>query len=593
MSDLAILWNLAGVGLIALFCQWFSWRLRLPSILLLLLAGIIAGPVTGWLKPDELFGHLLAPFISLAVAVVLFEGSLTLRFPELGGLGKVVRNLITWGLLVEWLVIAVAVRWLVGFDWDLAVLFGAFTVVTGPTVILPLLRSVRPNRRVAEVLRWEGITIDPIGALLAVVVYQFVRSGYSLTLTTTLKTFFATLFWGAVMGAAAGYLFGLVLRRRFLPAYLQEIAALFLVFAVYTLANTVERESGLLAVTVMGLWLANMPRVPTREILSFKESLSVLLISILFIILAARVDFTVFEKLAPWQWVAVFATVQFLSRPLKIFLSTLGSHLSFRERLLVAFIGPRGIVAAAVTALFALRLEQHGYAGADLMVPLSFSVIIGTVLFSALARPLARWLGLVEGGVLIAGANRVARSIAKKLRELGVHVLLSDTSWREVEEARRQGLPTYYGSLLSERAEHDIDPVRFEGMLFLSPYAEQNVLAVLKYHDDLGSENLYLLASENARHIDPKMAFIGRLLFGEGITYELLDDWLRRGAEIKAIPLSKGLGWKASLRQYGDRVLVLCARKPNGEVVWATAERKLRPRKRWTVVVLLKPSGAE
>ncbi|MCP4277498.1 MAG: hypothetical protein GY886_02700 [Gammaproteobacteria bacterium] len=165
---------LVSIGLLSLVSQWLAWRIRVPAILFLLASGIVMGPVTGWLVPDALFGELLFPFISLAVAVILFEGSLTLRREEIKGHGNVVRNLVTVGVLVTWLVIATVTHWVIGADWRLAFLFGAIMMVTGPTVIMPMLQAVRPNQNIGNILRWEGILIDPVGAILAVLAFQVV-----------------------------------------------------------------------------------------------------------------------------------------------------------------------------------------------------------------------------------------------------------------------------------------------------------------------------------------------------------------------------------------------------------------------------------
>lgn len=360
MSETQILLSLGGIGLLALASQWLAWRIRLPAILFLLFGGILAGPLLGLLDPQELFGPLLFPFISLAVALILFEGSLTLHLSEWREIGKVVHRLVTLGALLTWAVISVTSHYLLGFSWDLALLFGTLTLVTGPTVIAPMLRVVSPTSAVANILRWEGIVIDPIGALLAVVTFAFIVSyAEGNAWSESLSTFAAVIACGSLLGAAAGWAFGIVLRRRWLPEYLHTFTALTVVIGVFIAANLIEHESGLLAVTVMGMWLANMRGVDIRPILHFKENLSVLLISGLFIILAARLDLHALLALGPVTLI-LLAVIQFVARPLNILACTLGSALNWRERALLAWIAPRGIVAAAVSAIFALRLEQQG-----------------------------------------------------------------------------------------------------------------------------------------------------------------------------------------------------------------------------------------
>nr|HPR06946.1 sodium:proton antiporter [Denitromonas sp.] len=408
MTDTTIA-TIAAIGVVGGACQWLAWRMRLPAILFLLIAGIVAGPIGGWLDPDALLGDLLFPFVSLAVSVILFEGSLTLKFSEIRGIETVVRRFVTTGALVTWVIVTLATQWITGISWGLATLFGAVMVVTGPTVIVPMLRTVRPTMHIANVLRWEGIVIDPIGALLAVLVYEFLVSSGTAggAVGATLMVFLKLISVGSLAGIGVGYLVGEALRRDWLPHYMFNVATLAAVMGAFALSNALSHESGLLAVTVMGIYLANRKGVPVEEILSFKESLSLLLITALFILLAARLDLSLLLGLG-WGAVQIFLVVQFVARPVNVLLSTRGSTLSWRERGLLAWIAPRGIVAAAVIALFSLQLEQKGYAEAVLLVPLTFVIIIGTVVLQSLtAGPLARLLKVAEpgsGGFLIVGA---------------------------------------------------------------------------------------------------------------------------------------------------------------------------------------------
>lgn len=591
-----ILWSLVGIGLISIVCQWIAWRIKLPAILFLLLAGIMAGPVTGWLAPDELFGELLFPMIALAVAVILFEGSLTLKFDQIRGLEKVVRNLITIGVLTSWWLTALAARILAEFTWEVAILFGALMVVTGPTVIVPLLRSVRPNRRVSNILRWEGIVIDPLGALLSVLVFEFIVSGYGSAISHTLSTFGKVLLDGILLGGLAGYGLGLALRNFWIPEYLHNVGTLTLVFGVYALADTMESESGLLAVTVMGMWLANMRGVPVDEILNFKESLSIFLISGIFIILAARLDFSQFQNLGFTTLFGIFVVVQFIARPAKIWASTLNSDLSREEKIVLGFIGPRGIVAAAVTALFAIRLEQQGYPRAELLVPLAFTVIIGTVLVQSIfAGWLAKRLGVTEpegSGFLIVGANLVARNIGKALQESGIQVLLTDTSWDNVSSARMEGLPTYYGNIMSEQADRDLDLVGLGGLLALSPRAELNTLACLKYRGEFGADRVFLVQTEKGEETRHKTAPLARVLFGEEVTFSRLASWIGQGAVIRKTRLTENFDYQAYRQQYGDRAIVLFMIEPNGDLHCVTTDKKLTPKAGWTVLALIPKDNA-
>jgi len=593
-----ILIALAGIGVLAIACQWFAWWVKLPAILFLLLAGLIAGPVTGWLDPEALFGDLLFPFVSLAVSVILFEGSLTLRFDDIRGLERVVRRLVTSGLLVTWLVTTLATRLLLGFPWELSLLFGAVTVVTGPTVIVPMLRTVRPTAQIANILRWEGIVIDPLGALLAVLVFEFIVSGRTeAAFGHTLFTFARTVGLGLALGAAAGYLLGTILRRHWLPEYLHNVATLTFVFAAFAASNVLQEESGLLTVTIMGVWLANMKRVPVSSILDFKESLSVLLISGLFIILAARLDFGQLQELG-WAALGVFLVMQFLARPLKVITATWGSSLSWRERALLAWIAPRGIVAAAVAAVFAIRLQDVGYAQAPLLVPLTFLVIIGTVVLqSATARWFARALGVAEPdpkGFLIVGANAVARALAKTLNGRGFRTLLTDTHWDNVRTARMAGLDSYYGNAVSEHADRHLDLVGIGRLLALSPQQELNALACLRYRSEFGEENIFVLPGASEKLEEQEDSRVGtprcgQLAFARDATYAKLASLLSQGAEIHDTRLTENFDFDAYYRKYYRRALPLFAVDPRGRLLPFTAEAAPKPAAGWTVIALIQP----
>lgn len=612
MHDQAIL-TLAGIGIISILCQWIAWRVKLPAILFLLVAGIVAGPGTGWLNPDETFGPLLLPIVSLSVAVILFEGSLTLKLKEIQGLQVVVRRLVTTGVLVTWIIITLATHWLLEFSWKLAFLFGAITVVTGPTVVVPMLRTVRPTANVSKILRWEGIVIDPIGAFLGVLVFQFIISeADSQAIGQTLILFFKTLFLSTCIGGLAGYGFGQLIRRHLLPEYLHNIAALALVCGVFAAANEIEHESGLLAVTVMGVWLANMKQVPTDDILNFKESLSVLLISGLFIILAARINFDLFLAMS-WKAAGVFLVIQFIARPVKAFLATRGSTLRFGEKVLIAWIAPRGIVAAATAAVFALRLQEHSresrglhthpyltdleYLQADLLVPLTFMVIIGTVVLQSLtSRFIALRLGVSEPeakGILVVGANYVGRQIAVALRDCGFEVLMADTSWGHIRAARMDGLTTYFGNIVSEHADQHLELIGIGHMLALSEYPEINQLACQRYRTEFGRQAIYSIPHENNAANGGLSQFtmpaVGRTLFNEKTNIKTLQAMLNDGAKIHKTLLTDQYNFQQFREDHPQDTVTLFAVTPDGTIKFFVVDNEISPKSGWTIVSLVLP----
>ena len=597
--EFSIIFSLAVIGLLGTACQWLAWWARQPAILPLLLVGIIAGPLTGLLQPDRLFGDLLFPIVSLSVAVILFEGSLTLHIDEIRGLTKVVRNLITVGALISWMITAAAAHYIIGFDTNLALLFGAVVIVTGPTVVVPMLRAVRPNANIAGVLRWEGIVIDPLGALLAVLVFEFIISSqYGSAWGHVLLAFGRIILIGVISGFMFAHALGFVLRRHLIPEYLRNVLVLTLVFGVFGASDMVEHESGLLAVTVMGMTLANMKDLDIGDILDFKESLSVLLISGLFIILAARIQPDQLFAIG-WPTLMLLAVILFLSRPLAVFASSIGSDLNFRERLLIAWIGPRGIVAAAISAVFAIRLAEAGHAEAELLVPLTFMVIIGTVSIQSItAKYFAHWLGVREPpptGVLIVGAGNVARAIAKAIHDQGFKVLLTDSNWENCSLARMDGLETYYGNPISEHADRNLVLVGLGKMLGMSGRSHLDMLASQKFKSEFGANNVYELISSRETVVSDKHKVStrhrGRQLFGKDITHGRLAGWLRLGAEIRSTQLREGFNYQNYLDRYAGRCIPLFTVDPKDRLQFFTADEKPAPEPDWSVISLILPEG--
>jgi NhaP-type Na+/H+ or K+/H+ antiporter len=319
---------LAGMLMIGFLAQWLAWRVKLPAILFLLLAGILLGPASGLLDPDKMLRELLFPTVSLAVALILFEGSLTLRFHELPGIGKAVRGLVSYGAVAALLLLALAAHVVAGLSWSIALLLGALGCVTGPTVIAPMLRTLRPNARIPNTLRWEGIVIDPLGALFAVLIYEAIVSrqeGHAIGI------FLATIGCGVGIGALAARLMAFFLRRQLLPGYLQNYAVLAAVLLAFSASNALTHESGLLAVTIMGIALGNLRGVHLDNILNFKENLTTVLLSLLFILLAARLHWPLPDGMLG-AGIALFAIAQLVVRPVTVALASFGSGLSWRER---------------------------------------------------------------------------------------------------------------------------------------------------------------------------------------------------------------------------------------------------------------------
>lgn len=595
-QDLLI--TLALIVVAGVAAQWVAWRTQVPAIVFLLGLGLAAGPGLGLLDPDRMFGPILFPGVSLAVAVILFEGSLTLRLDELRGMSAVVLRLVSVGALLTWAVAALAAHLFVGLAWELAALFGALVVVTGPTVIVPLLRFVRPGTKVATVLRWEGILIDPIGALAAVLVYQFIVSHASSDLSSwsALWVFGQAVAVGLAAGWFAAEVLGRLLRRYLVPDYLINVTVLAFVVGVFAASNGLAHESGLLAVTVMGIRLANMKGVPLEDILSFKETLTLLLISVLFIVLAARLDVGQFTEVGRGV-VLVFLAIQFVAQPLKVWVSTWGSGMDWREKAMIAWIGPRGIVAAAVSALFALRLREQGYPGAEFLVPLAFTVIIGTVLFAgSTARLAAQRLGVAEPqarGVLIVGAHALGRELALALTKLGFRAIVADTDYALVREARMAGLETFFGNVVSKEADRRLDLVEVGYLLAMSPYPELNALAAIRYQREFGRSNVYVVLApdevvkEGQRVANRRYA---RILGSKESGLAELLALLERGAKVYTTRLSEAFSFDAYQEQFAGRGQLLLAIDPKGRLQGMEPGSMLRPGPDWYLLGVYLPA---
>jgi len=531
--------------------------------------------------------------VSLSVALILFEGSLTLRFHELPGIGRAVRGLVSYGAIAALLLLALAAHLIADLAWPIALLFGALTCVTGPTVIAPMLRTLRPNARIANTLRWEGIVIDPLGALFAVLIYEAIVSRQE---GHTIGIFLATLACGAGSGALAAWLLAFLLRRQLIPEYLQNYGVLAAVLLTFSTSNAITHESGLLAVTIMGIALGNIRGVHIDDILDFKENLTTLLVSSLFILLAARLQWPLPDGML-WAGIVIFLVAQVIVRPLTVLISSVGSTLNWRERALIAWVAPRGIVAASVSALFALRLEHLGITGADALVPLVFILIIGTVVLqSATARPLALWLKVAEPeprGVLVFGSDAVARAVARALADAGFRVVLADDEWDGIRLARMEGLATFYGNPASPHAERNLDLTGIGRLLAMSTHRERNSLACVHYRQEFGREKVYRLRNLAPHEATDRAALAGSLLapplFDETMTHARFAELLEQGWRIKSTRLTAAFDWAHFVEQYGADSVLLFGVEEKGALRVASSKRVLEPKSGWQVIALVPP----
>ncbi len=581
--------SLVGLGAIVALgvsAQWLAWKLHLPSILLLLLAGIIAGPVAGLLDPDALFGPLLQPVVALSVAVILFEGGLGLSLADLREIGSTLRNLVTIGVLVTWALSTAGAYLILGLDLQLAVLLGAILVVTGPTVIIPLLRHVRPVGQVGSLAKWEGILNDPIGAILAVLVFEAILAGgLSGSARWAAEGFFESIGAGCVVGLVGAGLIILALKKYWIPDFLQNAVSLMMVVSVFVVSNSLKRESGLLAATVMGIALANQKWHPVKHIVEFKENLRVLLISSLFVLLAARLTVEDLEQIGP-RHVLFLVLLIVLVRPAAVWLSTMGSDTSREQRLFLMWMAPRGIVAAAVASIFAAELVGTGYAQAEALVPITFLVIIGTsAIYGSSAFWVARKLNLAEPspqGALIVGAHRWARELAKALQEADLRVALVDSNWAHVSAARMEKLPAYYGAILSEGILDEVELYGIGHLLALTSNDEANSLSALHFSDLFGRNKVFQLApagqAQAKRRLTLPQYLSGRILFGNEISYSFLEAKHHERWVTKTTHLTEKFGYEQFQQLYGGTALPLFLVTRAGVLRVFTAEGPPKPK---------------
>jgi len=590
---------LATIIVLGMLAQWIAWKFRIPSLLLLLVFGILIGPVLGLLPPEFLAGKMIFPLISIAVAIILFEGGLELRFKELAHVGRVVNSLVTIGAIISWVLTAFAAHWLLDFSWPLSILLGAILIVTGPTVIGPLLRHMRPTGKVASALKWEGIIIDPLGVMLAVLVFEAILiGGLEEAIIPSAIGVLKTLFIGTLIGSLSGLIIASLLKRYWLPDFLQSPFVLMMIVIAYVISNNFQTESGLLSATVMGMIIANQKTVSIKRIAEFKESLRIILVSAIFIILAAsmrREDITEVHA-STFLFVAILIVV---IRPIVVTISSIGSSLSWKERLLVAWMAPRGIVAAAMAGIFAYDLSVAGYADARQLVPITFFTIIGTVSIYSLTSPwLARVLGVARPnpqGVLIVGSHFWARLLAQALKKEDVQVLLTDTNYVNIWEARKMDLAAEEKNVLLQSDVEDLDLTGLGYILALTANNEVNSLAAARFSGFFGAAHLFQLTTEKDSQLNGQKSktqdhLQGRFLFSAQATYNEITGLFQKGATIERAVISKNFDYTRFQNHHQNRAIPLFLISPAKQLTPFTVDKPPALKAEHILVFIAPPS---
>lgn len=541
MSTDAILTGLGLVIVLALGCQLVAGWTRLPAIVLLLPAGFIAGAATNDVHPSTLFGATFQPIVSLGVGLILFEAGLRMNLEEMrGGAHRVVRRLIVTGVLLTLGGVAVASDLLFGIGWGSSVVLAAILVVSGPTVVIPLIEFVRPPDRVRAALKWEGVLIDPLGALLGVLAFTAVKAGAAGNKVFHPGEMLLSITVGLAVGAAAAGGLWLLLRTIQRGEPRNSVGAtLMTVTAAVVVADLLREDSGFVAATVMGMILANQQTLDVSRVLEFQGTVVKLLIAILFVLISASVSPSTLNSLiAPG--IALIAVMVLVIRPLVVAVATRRSALTRNERAFMAWLAPRGIVAAATASAFGPTLAQAGVAGAAKILPIAFIVIFGTVaVYGLTAAPLARRLGLVAGGtlvVLIVGGHKWARALAVALNAAGLGVRLWTGQKTEQEAARAEGLDARQARLGVDVASREAELEEVTDALLVTASDNFNALAAFELRQELGNDHVYRLApGSDLLDLVPPYAE-GRILFGNDLTFDELTRRFDEGATLMTSP---------------------------------------------------------
>lgn len=586
------------IGFLGIGSQWLAWRFRMPAIVVMSITGLLAGPVLGLIDPAEDFGNLYDPIISVAVAIILFEGSLNLKFKELRGLGKPLVRISTVGAFIAWILGSLTAHYIAGLSWAAAFVIGGLFIVTGPTVIMPLLRQSKLKPRPAKILKWEGIVVDPIGVLLAVFAFEiiaFITASHPDI--SALITFFVMAAVGIILGWAFGRIVGWMFEMGYVPEFLKSPGVFVMVILCFAIVDDVVHGAGLLSVTAMGITLANMGVDSVADMRHFKENVSILLISAIFIMLSASLEIETILRIFEPNILGYVLLMMFAVRPLSIFLSTIGTGLTFQEKLLVGWIAPRGIVALTVSSYFATTLMDAGYEDAGIILPLTFGLVFFTVVAHGFSLGwLAKKLHLsMEGrpGTLIVGSNKFTVLLAKSLVKSKAPVLIVDSSWERLRFARFRGVPFYHGEMLSEQTEYNLSTIPYDYLITATESDAYNALVSTTFIPEYGRYNVFrmnpfLQKQNKTSDIVDKVG--GRILFNRDITTEDLIEKIDKGYLFRRTQITPQYNYAQYIGEKDESAVLLYLIRRSGQIKFYSEKMRTVPEAGDIIVSLTPPS---
>ncbi len=516
--------------------QWVAAMIKWPAIVVMSIVGLLVGPIFQIVNPQEMMGsELFGTIVSLAVAIILFEGSSNLDYRELKGVSKAIARIITVGAVLAWLLGAMAMYFILNFPLSISFVLAGLFIVTGPTVIQPLLKQAKVKDSVNSILKWESIILDPVGpmlALFAFYVFQILGQDFGLEYFLEYIIGFSVAF---ALGFGASYLFKWMIQGDFIPQNLMAPIQFVFILLLFSLSDAVLHESGLLSVTIFGLVMARLKNhsLIYKQSNHFIDEMTLILVSTVFILITSSLTREVLNEVLSWELVLFCLIMIIIVRPAYILLSTINTEIPFKERAFISFVAPRGIVALAVAEFFSGLFNDQNVPMAEYIAPVTFGFVFVTVVFYGFSfKPLSKLLKLSSiepPGIIIIGENRFSLKLASKLQEHEIPVMVSDLLNSDAKRAKELGLETFDGNLLSEDERIQADLTPYEQCLLMTRSYTFNHLAFNELSQEFGLKNVkmfpYPVDHEEMRN-RVEQVIRHHILFDEYFTYYWFNQFI-------------------------------------------------------------------